>query len=153
MRNPLLFVTLLLVAACKQPTKAEQPDSRTAPTVGRVESVWEVLDKDTRERVGFVERYRYDDGRMIYWVKSTSRRVKRGYITPNNNAYQYVWIAGQRTEKTRYLGADTIVANSRRILGHDRPVVLEKTSLDALLAELNPAPAPQATADGGEDEE
>ncbi|MHC4608532.1 MAG: hypothetical protein ACYTAF_16595, partial [Planctomycetota bacterium] len=69
MRKPLLIVALLL-AACSRPTKAKQPESRPAPTVGRIETLWEVQDKATGARIGFVERYRYDNGQMIYWVKT-----------------------------------------------------------------------------------
>jgi len=136
MRNLLLAV--LALAACK--STDQEPRAKTpgpaAPRFGRITAIWEVVDKAERSRVGFVETWRYDDGRSIYWVRGPRREIKHGYILGNNAAYKYVWYAGQRTEEAEAIGADTISANARRILGYDRPVELQETSLEALLREL-----------------
>jgi hypothetical protein len=155
MRKLHLIALVALAAACRQPEKAERPaGGPVAPTFGRVEALWEVRDKESGERLGFVERYRYDDGRMIYWVNSADRETKHGYITANNNAYRYVWIAGRRTEQVEFLGADTVVAGSRRVLGYARPVRLEETSLESLAKAMKPKaeePLPKAPVAEGDE--
>jgi len=151
---------MLLLAACSSSRKAETAVA-AAPDVqvGRVERLWQVLDKETRERVGFVEKTVYDKGATLYIVRGPDRGRSLGYVLPNNVAYRYVYIGGKRTDEHENLGADTITAGTRRVLGYDQPVQLEESSLEALLAERKKAqeasvtPAEQEPVAEGDDEE
>jgi hypothetical protein len=144
MKSLILPVAVLLLAACSSSRKAETA-APAAPDVqlGRVDRLWQVLDGDTRQRVGFVEKTVYDQGLMLYLVRGPDRGPSLGYIQPNNVAYRYVWIGGKRSQEHENLGADTITAGARRILGYDRPVTLDESSLDALLAERRAASEPK----------
>ena len=155
MKSLILPVALLLLAACSSSKKAETTVA-AAPDVqvGRVDRLWQVLDGETRERIGFVEKTVYDKGLMLYLVRGPDRGTSLGYIQPNNVAYRYVWIGGKRSQEHENLGADTITAGARRILGYDRPVVMEESSLEALLAESRAADEPkQEPVAEGDDEE
>ena len=147
---------MLLLAACSSSRKAETAVA-AAPDVqlGRVDRLWQVLDAKSRERIGFVEKTVYDKGLMLYLVRGPERGASLGYVQPNNVAYRYVWIGGQRSQEHENLGADTITAGARKILVYDRPVVLEETSLEALLAERSAKdePSQEPVADEGDDEE
>ena len=132
-----LPAVLMLAGACGQPAKWKNVPAPPAQAESYlVESVYEVLDKESRQRLGLVAKHRYRDPRVIYWVTDTSGE-NRGYVLANNQAYKYDWHAGQRATSARFVGADTITAGSRRVLGYGRPVTLEETSLQALLAELS----------------
>jgi|GEM_PF-6233741 len=153
MWKPLLLATLLLAAACSRPQKSEVP-ARIAPRFGHIVSIRQVVDKKTRERLGFIEEFRYDSGQVLFWVRTADRTERMGYITPANQAFKYVWRVGQRDEEAEFIGADTLSSNARRILGYDRPVALEPISLTALAAEATaksaaPAKRDEASSSGG----
>ena len=146
MKSSILVVALLLAAGCKSSKKAETASTPAADVqLGRIEKIYQVLDKETRQRVGFLEKTRYDKGAVLYMVRGTDRGVSKGYVLPNNVAFRYVFIDGRRTQGHDNLGADTINANARKILGYDRPVELEQTSIEALAAELEARKAESAT--------
>jgi len=154
MRNLVLLAAIVGLAACSRFRQAKEPDP-WRPRFGRTIAVYEVLDEDTRERVGFVDRAEYDDGRVLYWVQGPERDEKLGFIMATGRAYRYVWIAGKRSPEPEDLGADVRAVGARKILGHGRPVVLEATSLERLLEEKRKQPAaePANEGDGGADEE
>ena len=161
MRNLLLAAIVFIAGACttggtRSQAKVAEGPSSVGPRFGRVVTLYEVLDQDTRERVGYVELTRYDNGQNIYWVRDTDRREKLGYILTNNKGYRYVWHVGKRAAEPEFIGADTISANARRILRHGRPVELQEKSLRELAREIQAPPAQQPPAgaeDAGEDEE
>jgi hypothetical protein len=159
MRNLLLAAIVIITGACtsgggtRTKSKVAETPSTAGPRFGRIVAIYEALDQDTRERVGYVELTRYDNGQDIYWVRGKDRSEKLGYILTNNKGYRYVWHAGQRAQDPEFIGADTISANTRRILRHGRPVELQETSLRALARELQTPPYQTATEDAGSDEE
>lgn len=135
------FPFLVLMAACagrETETVSVAPVVGT-PQTGIVDAVHEVRDKASKERIGLVKKIRYGKSGTIYWVYDRDGE-RRGYVLSNNRAYVYDWHAGQRSQDARFLGADTITSGARRILGHERPVVLEETSLEALVAEMDEKP-------------
>jgi len=159
MKSAILPLMLLLAAACGSSKKAKKSEAPTPEVqIGRLEVLYEVLDKETRGRVGFVEKTRYDSGRVLYLVRGLDRGTSLGYVLENNVAYRYVFVGGKRVAEHENLGADTITSGARKVLGYDRPVLLEETSLQALAAELEerrkaaeePAAAP---ADEGDSED
>jgi hypothetical protein len=141
MTRPLLLLTLAL-AACANGEKAETTREPTAPVFGRMTEISEVLDSRTRQRVGFLERCSYEDGRVIYWVSGPARDERLGFILATGRAYRYVWYAGRRSPEPEDLGADVREVGARRILGHEHTVVFQPTSLEKLKGELTP-PAPK----------
>jgi hypothetical protein len=159
MRNLLLAAIVFITGACttgggtRTESKVAEPPSKVGPRFGRIVTLYEVLDQDTQQRVGFVEFTSYDNGQDIYWVRDKARKEKLGYILTNNQGYRYDWNAGQRARKPEFIGADTISANTRLILRYGRPVELRETSLRTLARELEPAPQKTATEDAGSDEE
>lgn len=154
MKSLLLTAALALVAACNRPAKtpddARMSAQSTAET-GLLDAVYEIRDKDSGKRVGLLKKRRYADSRIVYWVEDLEGE-RRGYILENNRAYAYDWHVGRRTEEARFIGADTISAGARRVLGYDQPVTLEATTLQALAAEYGPRTgetAPMGEGEGG----
>jgi hypothetical protein len=155
MKSLFLLAALALAVGCAGSKKARTTDPHQ-PEFQQIKSYFEVLDDDTGQRVGFVEKTHYDSGRVLYWVTDLKRELKYGYFLPNGSAYQFEWVGGQRAEKPKSLGADVYSASARRILGYARPVRLEAISLEALVAEHQPKPkaeASKAKEDGGEEDE
>ena len=153
---PYFLAVLALVAACGSTKnsgaeKAEMP-SNAVPRFEKMRSYFEMIDDDTEERVGFIEKVTYDDGRIVYWVTGLDRATRRGFILANGAGYKYDWIGGQRTEEPEFIGADTYSTNSRRILGYDRPVRLEAITIEALMKEYERTPQPQKKSEDGESE-
>jgi len=126
--NALLVV--LSTAGCKSSTDQQpaklQPAS--APDVGHVEKLFQVLDETERIRVGFLEQTNYKSGRVVYWVYGPSYKLKLGYLLPNNRAYKFRWQAGQRISGEDQFPADTMNSNVRRVLDYDDTVVIEAIS-------------------------
>ena len=143
MKSILLTLPLIaLVAACKGSAKEEtvsQTPAVGAPKTGIVDAVHEVLDEASLERIGLVKKIRYGSSGAIWWVYDDDGG-RRGYILSNNRAYAYEWFGGQRSKDARFIGADTITSGARAILGHKSPVVLQETSLQALVKELEAPP-------------
>jgi len=155
MKSLFLLAALALAVGCSGSRKARTSDPHQ-PEFQQIKSYYEVLDDDTGQRVGFVEKTHYDSGRVLYWVSDPKRDLKYGYFLPNGSAYQFEWVGGQRAEKPKSLGADVYSASARRILGYARPVRLEAISLEALVAEHQPKPKAEASTakeDGGEEDE
>jgi len=139
MKNLLLPALLILAAACsKKPQQVKELPSATTPRLGLVETVYQVLDQKTRERLGYVDRTKYDTGHVIYWVLGSDRGEKLGYVLPNNRAYKYVWEVGVRRPEPEFLGADVMSYQVRRILGYDKTVVLEEIEMEAIAEHLAP---------------
>lgn len=137
MKSLLLPALLLFAVACGQSTRhetAEVPHGLRAE-VGVVETVYEVLEEMDRTRVGFVNKTSYDSGRVIYWVLGPDYREKLGYVLTNNRAYKYEWLPGGTRAET-VLVADNRNSNVRRILDHDKVVVLEPIDQDVLSRQL-----------------
>jgi hypothetical protein len=129
---------LLLVAALAACSSTGAPKAQSgkdwSPKFG-AKALYEMRDQATGTRVGFVEKATYDDGGVVYWVTDVERKVKYGYMTPNNRGYRYDWVAGVRSETPEFIGADTFQANARKILGYDRPVTLQEIAWEDLLKE------------------
>ncbi len=106
------------------------------PKIGRLVQLHQVLDKRTRERIGFVETMKYDNGQSLMWIKDKERVLKLGYITPSNQGYRYTWHAGKRSDKPEFIGADTVTFNARKILSYDSPAELAPITLQQLADEL-----------------
>ncbi|MHC4134008.1 MAG: hypothetical protein ACYTDU_12080 [Planctomycetota bacterium] len=155
MKSLFLLAALALAVGCSGSKKARMSDPHQ-PEFQQIKSYYEILDDDTGQRVGFVEKTQYDSGRVLYWVTDPKRELKYGYFLPNGSAYRFEWVGGQRAEKPKSLGADVYSANARRILGYARPVRLEVISLEALVAEHQPKPKAEpskAKEGGGEEDE
>jgi hypothetical protein len=136
MKILLLPAVLVLLVGCSRPSP--QPDAlgEWKPEIGLVESIYQVLDKKSRERVGFVDKTSYDSGRLIYWVYGPDRKEKLGYVLPNNSAYRFVWHAGYRDPEAQSIGADKMSFNVRRILDYDKVVDLEPIDQEELADEM-----------------
>jgi hypothetical protein len=132
-RSLALLLVLALIGACKASPPKEK--DAAAPAVGRTKALFEVRDERTGDRIGFVEKATYDDGRVIFWVTGLDREVRYGYMLPNNSGYKYEWVAGQRSKDPQFIGADTYQANARKILDHGSPVVLREIEWEELLKE------------------
>ena len=131
-----LFV-VLSSAGCKskdQQSAKLQPAS--APDVGHVEKIFQVLDETERTRVGFLEQTNYKSGRVVYWVYGPSYKLKLGYLLPNNRAYKFRWQAGQRISGEDQFPADTMNSNIRRVLDYDDTVVIEAVSQREVAGDL-----------------
>jgi len=139
MTRTFAFLLVAAVAACKSSGRPEKAEAQGdfSPKFERAKALYEVRDETTGKRVGFVEKTTYDDGRVIYWVTGPDRNIKLGYMTSNNNGYKYDWVAGKRSEKPDFIGADTFQANARRILDYGSPVKLVEISWDDLLKEFD----------------
>jgi hypothetical protein len=144
------FALLLVaaLAACGSSSQKDKAQSQKdwAPKFERAKALYEVRDEKSGKRVGFVEKTTYDDGRVVYWVTDADRKVKHGYMTPNNRGYKYDWVAGVRSESPEFIGADTFQANARKILGYGSPVTLTEIAWEDLLKEF------EAPAGGGKKE-
>jgi hypothetical protein len=130
MRSLVFPLALLLVIACgSSKNKKSSPDVPAGPqSDGRLKTVYEVREQDGGALVGVMFRRDHGNGRIIYWVEDRSGNT-RGFIAEKTNrAYAYDFVLGQRSESAEYIGSDTIKASARRILGHDRVVVLVKRS-------------------------
>lgn len=153
MKSLFLLAALALAVGCKGSEKARMADPHQ-PEFQQIKSYYEILDDDTGQRVGFVEKTQYDSGRLLYWVTDPKRELKYGYFLPNGSAYKFEWVGGQRAEKPRSLGADVYSASARRILGYTRPVRLESITLEALIAEhRKPKAEPAKAKEGGGEED
>ncbi|MHC4971007.1 MAG: hypothetical protein ACYTG3_01615 [Planctomycetota bacterium] len=154
MKSLFLLAALALAVGCSGSKKARTSDPHQ-PEFQQIKSYYQILDDDTGQRVGFVEKTQYDSGRVLYWVTDPKRELKYGYFLPNGSAYKFEWIGGRRAEQPKSLGADVYSASARRILGYGRPVRLEGITLEALVAEHKKAkaqPAPAKEGSGEEDE-
>jgi len=149
MRSLAFLAVLALIGACKsgRAPKKEEPAGEATPKFERTKVLYEVLDERSGQRVGFVEKTTYDDGRAVYWVTGTDREVRYGYMLPNNAGFKYEWVAGQRAKDATFIGADTYQANARRILGYDRAVKLREIAWEDLLKEHG---ATSVSAEGGQ---
>ena len=110
MKSLFLPALLLFAVACGKSTVHEtaKVSSGLRAEVGVVETVYEVLEEMARTRVGFVNKTSYDSGRIVYWVYGPGYREKMGYL----------------------------LANVRRVLGHDKVVVLEPIDQKELAKQL-----------------
>lgn len=150
MKSLFLPALLLFAVACGKSTVHETAKVSSGPRaeVGVVETVYEVLEEMARTRVGFVNKTSYDSGRIVYWVYGPGYREKMGYLLANNMAYKYEWLpGGKRVEKA--LVADTRYSNVRRVLGHDKVVVLEPIDQTELAKQLLKGRYDKPKADGG----
>jgi len=152
MMRLLLLAPAIVAAACASRGKAQTPTEPWTPRFGRMTALYEVRDDDSRARVGFMERTVYDDGRVIYWVPGSDRTERLGFLMSTGRAYRYVWYGGQRASEPEDLGADVRETGARRILGNERPVYFQETSLEALRREMEPKPqaAPKKAAEDDE---
>ncbi len=147
MKALLLPALLVLVAACSQPRKPA-PDKAAMPagaTAAEVEAVYEVRDKASQACVGLVRKRIHGDGQVVFWVNDNHGET-RGFILENNRAYKYEWTVGRRSRDPVFIGADTISAGARQVLGYEHPVTMEPTTLRALQAEHAPKKAPAKAA-------
>lgn len=153
MKSLFLLAALALAVGCKGSKKARMSDPHQ-PEFQQIKSYYQILDDDTGQRVGFVEKTQYDSGRVLYWVTDPKRELKYGYFLPNGSAFKFEWVGGQRAEKPKSLGADVYSASARRILGYARPVRLESITLEALIAEhQKPKAEPSKAKEGGGEED
>ncbi|MHC4548034.1 MAG: hypothetical protein ACYTEZ_04585 [Planctomycetota bacterium] len=153
MKSLFLLAALALAVGCGGTKKARTPDT-LQPEFQQTKSYYEILDEDTRTRVGFVEKIEYETGRVVYWVTDPDRQLKYGYFLPNGSAYKFEWVGRRRSDRPRDLGADVYSVSARRILGHPRPIELEAITLEELLAERKPKPEPaEAKSEEGDAEE
>ena len=153
MKRLLLLAPALVATACIGGGKAKTASDPWTPRFGRMTALYEARDGDTRTRVGFMARTAYDDGRIIYWVSGSDRSERLGFILSTGRAYRYVWHAGRRAPEPEDLGADVRENGARRILGRERPVYFEETSLDSLRRGMEPAPQKTAPKDEAADDE
>ena len=137
MKSLFLPALLLFAVACGKSADHEtaKVSGGRSAEVGVVETVYEVLEELDRTRVGFVNKTSYDSGRVVYWVVGPNYRDRMGYVLANNRAYKYEYVPGGKRVETA-LVADTRNANVRRVLDHNKVVVLVPISQDALRKQL-----------------
>lgn len=145
-----LTVSLALLAGCNHTKDQDAETPRPGVKFGRIVALYDIIDRQTLELVGYLEKYRYHTGDEIYWVKPIDREMNLGYITADNRAFKYVTHAGQRAPKAEFIGADRISTNARRISGHDRPVKIVEISLQDYADRIAPPPAADEPAPDGE---
>jgi hypothetical protein len=143
------FAILLVaaVAACKSSggsAKKAEAAPEWSPKFERAKALYEILDEDSRARVGFIEKTTYEDGKVVYWVKGPDRKVTYGYMLANNSGYKYDWVAGERSKNAEFIGADRFEANARRILEYRKMVTLNEIAWTDLMKEYEAPPAPPA---------
>jgi hypothetical protein len=141
MKNRVLFASLVVaIAACgsskKKDKKAEVPAGARPEIEAVVESLLEVVDERSRQRVGFIEKTSYDSGRIVYWVYGPKYREKMGYLLSNNRAVAFEWHAGERTKREIEYPADTMKSNVRRVLRYTDSIALVEVSQEAIAREL-----------------
>ena len=95
-----------------------------------IRTVIEIRDDETRAQVGTIFQRDHGNGRLVYWVHDMSG-TRQGYITDSNDAFKYHYVMGKRDGPATALGADTMAANARRIIGYGRPVKLEEIGFEA----------------------
>ncbi len=125
MMRTLLTAAVLVAAACasKKSEKANIPFSSTEPELGRIAKLYDVLDEKSRTRLGYMEKVKYDSGRVLNWVYGPRREEKLGYIQDNGRAFRIEFKVEGGTEHVD-LGADSHSVGARRILDASAPVVL-----------------------------
>ena len=124
MKSLVFPLVLLLVAACGSSSK--KGDSKAAAKGGTdsiLLSVYEIREQDGGKQVGAIYKRDHRDGRVVFWVDDANG-TRRGYITTSNRAYAYTFTMGKRSDTAEFIGEDTRSASARRVLGHDRAVVL-----------------------------
>ena len=129
----LLLPVLVIGAACGSSSKKSDAKTAGASTATSDDSflvaVYEIREKDGGQQVGTVYKRNHRNGRLIYWVHD-AKGTRRGYITMDNRAFAYEYLAGERSDRAYPVGEDTITANARMVIGYGRAVVLEEIDLD-----------------------
>lgn len=154
MKRILLSAAILAGVACARRERVDDAsDPRLEPAVGTKQSVFVVLDERDRTRLGYVEKWAYaSSGVTLYWVFGPDRSDAVGYISSAGRAVRYDYPPGGKVETD--LGADTVAMGVRRILRHETPVVLERTTEKALAEEFfaakRAAEAPPKAEEAGE---
>ena len=133
MRGLVFPLALLLIAACGSSSKKSDAKSAGAATAPGDDSLlmagYEIREKDGGAQVGTVYKRDHGHGRVLYWVND-SKGKRRGYVTTNNRAFAYEYAMGERSKKAYFIGADTITASARKVIGHSKPVLLKQIDLD-----------------------
>jgi len=133
MRRLVFPLALLLIAACGSSSKHSDAKTGGSPTAAAdgslLVAVYEMHEQDGGALVGTVYKRDHGDGRMLFWVHDL-RGTRRGYVTMNNRAYAYEYALGKRSDNAYFIGADTISASSRKVIGHNRAIRLEQIDLD-----------------------
>ncbi|MHC4847500.1 MAG: hypothetical protein ACYTEG_03500 [Planctomycetota bacterium] len=128
MKSLVFSLACLLVVACggtkKNTKQADMPASAEAASAAApLQAIYEIREQDGDRKVGMVYKRDHGEGRSIFWVYD-SKGTRRGFVTPENRAFAYEYVLDKRSDKAIFIGADTISASSRKVLGHDRAVKL-----------------------------
>ena len=125
MKRTLLTAVVLVAAACasKKTKTKTMLGSSTEPELGRIAQLYDVLDEKSRKRLGYMEKVRYNSGRVLYWVYGPRRAEKLGYIQEGGRAFRIELKIEGGTDHVD-LGADSHSVGARRILEAGAPVVL-----------------------------
>jgi hypothetical protein len=119
-----LLTAAVLVAACASKTKNKKMPATTAePELGRIAQLYDVLDEKDRTLLGYIEKVKYDSGRVLYWIYGPRRQEKLGYIQDNGRAFRIELKVEGGTDHVD-LGADSHAVGARRVLEASAPVVL-----------------------------
>ena len=137
MKSLVFSLACLAVVACgtSKNNKDHDADLARAREVGVVQgkaplqAIYEIRELDGDRKVGMVYKRDHGGGRSIFWIYD-AKGHRRGFVTLENRAYAYRISLGRRSEEAYFIGADTITASSRKVLGHDRAVQLVPISIE-----------------------
>lgn len=142
MKTLICLLSCFALTACGSSKNETQSEDKTAIGPNPIQSILEIRDSDTNEKVGMIFTRNHGinvgDQKLISWVHNANG-TRCGYITPDNSAFMYRKVMGRREDKAESIGADTMSANARRIIGYGRPVDLHKIDFDTWARPKNEA--------------
>jgi len=138
MKTLICLLSCFALAACGSSKNETQREVKTATGPNPIETIYEIRDSDTNEKVGMIFTRDHGNKKLISWVHN-AKGTRCGYITPDNRAFMYRKVMGKREDKAESIGADTMSANARRIIGYGRPVDLQKIDFDTWTRQENDA--------------
>jgi hypothetical protein len=129
MKTLICLLSCFALAACGSSKNETQEESKADTGPNPIQSILEIRDSDTKVKVGMIYTRDHGDSKLISWVHN-AKGTRCGYVTADNRAFMYRTVMGKREDKAVSIGADTLSANARRIIGYARPVDLEKIDFD-----------------------
>lgn len=134
MKTMICLLSCFALAACGSSKNKTHDDHKTdtgpnSTGPNPIETIYEIRDSDTKDKVGMIFVRDHGDGKLISWVHNL-KGTRCGYVTADNSAFMYRKVMGKREDKPESIGADTLSANARRIISYGRPVDLNEIDFD-----------------------